>query len=185
MIVLLDMDGVLADFTRHALKILGHNDEQIVGHLDNWHTRDHSIVDQLGITHGHFWGMMNAVPDFWLEIPIFDHAKRLVRELRKENQVYICSAPNSDDACSTYKLKWLRKHKLGFNRDFVFTPQKWLLAGPGKILIDDSTKNIQLFNDHGGHGLMFPQPWNTSSHIVGDKVDYVMAQIEEIKASVE
>jgi hypothetical protein len=38
---------------------------------------------------------------------------------------------------------------------------KHLLAGPGRLLIDDHPGNCHDWNESGGVSILFPRPWNT------------------------
>ena len=58
-------------------------------------------------------------------------------------------------------------------RRYALTPQKHLLAGPNRILIDDNDRNIEAFRAAGGIGILFPQPWNANHESQTNKTAYV------------
>jgi len=150
--ILLDMDGVLANFFKQACK---------------YHDRPYSpkeitrynISELWGLSDDEFWEPMQGY-DFWANIEMYVYAPRFLRELRKIAPVTICTAPSRDKYCISGKLHWLEKY-LGIHTcDVVFANKKWLLANDENILIDDSQAKVDKFSSHGGCGIIFPQPWN-------------------------
>jgi hypothetical protein len=61
------------------------------------------------------------------------------------------------------KNSWIR---IMFGPDIKvsYTSEKHLLAGPGRLLIDDSPRNCERFAMFGGAALLFPRPWNAHYH---------------------
>lgn len=150
--ILLDMDGVLADFIQQACK--SHDRPYIPEQINNY-----NISEIWGLTDDEFWAPMHGYK-FWPEIEMYDYAPKFLKELRKIAPVTICTAPSRDKYCISGKLHWLES-KLGIPTcDVVFANKKWLLANDRNILIDDSDAKIEKFQQHGGTGIIFPQPWN-------------------------
>lgn len=180
MLIFLDMDGVIADFNAHSMKLCGLSDDQIQWHYNNWRERDHDTAKQIGVSNTQFWSMVNKDRSFWETIPVYDYAHELVSALRKMGKVIICTAPNSDPECLAGKSKWLINNKFKFGGDVVITKYKYLLAGPDRVLIDDSDEKIIDFVEYGGKGVLFPQPWN-SGYVDSDKnrVQYVLEKLGE------
>ena len=63
--------------------------------------------------------------------------------------------------------------------DFMIGTQKYLLAKPDVVLIDDQHKNIDLFREHGGQAILFPQPWN-ENYAITDRIGYVKSELEKM-----
>jgi 5'(3')-deoxyribonucleotidase len=158
MIVFLDMDGVIANWTKQVAKVLNINYDKMIS---SWTPGLYDTASQLGISDGWMWQNIDAYEQFWEEIEIYDYAQKLVKYLKKNHELHICSSPSRHKNSMAGKSVWLSKHKLGFGRNFIFTPQKHLLAAPGRVLIDDLDKNIDKFNEHKGHGFLWSQPWNS------------------------
>jgi len=61
---------------------------------------------------------------------------------------------------------------------------KHLLARPGRVLIDDSQANVEKFTQAGGHGIIYPQQWNTlhATAAQGDEISYVAGRLEDGKS---
>lgn len=150
--ILLDMDGVLADFMRQACKY--HDRQYIPEQITNY-----NFYEMWGLTDDEFWKPMQGY-DFWAKIEMYDYAPKFLKELREIAPVTICTAPIRDKYCISGKLHWLESNLQIPTCDVVFANKKWLLANDRNILIDDSQAKIDKFHEHGGTGIIFPQPWN-------------------------
>lgn len=153
-IILLDVDGVLADFVGAALK--AHGRDGPVSRYDFW--------QDWGITADTFWEPLRG-RDFWRTIRPYPWAKVLLAELRKLGTVYIATAPNRDPECIAAKLWWLKRHLNVLSDDVMCGKHKWLMASPSTILIDDGEHNVSAFVAAGGKAILFPQPYN-ANHLV-------------------
>jgi hypothetical protein len=118
-----------------------------------------------------FWGPMGF--DFWADLPktkfcdpIVDKAVELVG---LEN-VAICTSPTQTRGSIEGKIEWAKRNlpHLMKNRQFVVTPRKQFAAGPYRILVDDRDENIDDFKYAGGHGILFPAPWNKNRYYSED-----------------
>lgn len=153
MIVLLDMDGVLANFVGQVIRTLKLDVEH-----SEWKSWAHH--NTLGISESQFW-QATQEEGFWLDIDPYPWAHDLMDRLRKHFWVIIASSPSLDPRCSMEKKQWIRKHFPDFlMEDVVLTNHKSLMAVPGRILIDDSQRNVTDFAMEGGRGILFPAPWN-------------------------
>lgn len=163
--IYLDMDGVIADFVSPSLVAafipLTHDKVTRWGYYDDY------------MTSLEFWRRINRTADFWFNITPYEWAKSLVMFCKSVAPVYFCSSPVVSNHCASQKLEWLLAH--GFMSDgednFVLTPHKEQLAGPGRVLIDDGTHQIAKFVKAGGHGILFPQPWNEYAGLMLDSDD--------------
>lgn len=174
--IFLDMDGVIADWNRQFCIISKIDNDEII---KNWPAGVTEINDVLGITKSQMWGRVGANKDFWLDIPVFPYAHELVDYLRGRYEVRICTSPSSDPQCVADKLKWLAKNKFKFGKKYHINPEKWPLAGPGRMLIDDMDKNIDKWANPpeswaiGGETFLFPQVWNSAGGYRGDVMSLV------------
>lgn len=167
--ILLDMDGVLVDFSGAACALHGKPGTEILS-WDMW--------NYLGLeTEDDFWGKIDAVGvDFWTGLnkyPWFDQLFALLSGYPWT----IATTPSKDPTSAYGKRVWLGQQ---FGRDFtnyMLGKQKHLLAKPGVLLIDDSDKNIRLFREAGGKAILFPQPWNHNRSLTGDRIEYVRSQL--------
>lgn len=157
--IYLDMDGVIADWDRSAEELLG------------------QPIDS--VSKSQLWKRIDAEGfKFWADLKPFPYAEKFVNELRRIDEVVICSSPSLDVKSVSGKLRWLQKFFGSRNfRNYVFTPQKHLLGKDGNILIDDREKHVEGFNQNGGFGILFPRPYNRNKKYADDPVNYVIDQL--------
>lgn len=178
--ILLDMDGVLADF--HSAALRGHKFTLIDG---RWPEYGKDLAYILGIAeHGatkyntaqqeRIWAPILTVSDFWLTLPKFRWTEALIRICQTFSEdVQICSSPasswNGED--KKQKLQWLAKHRIDL--PVTFESEKVRLAEPGVVLIDDWEKQVVPFQIARGHAILFPQPWNGNHALSDYPLDHV------------
>ena len=171
-VILLDMDGVIANFVRHSLVandlLLRHDD---CTQYDYWKLA--------GISGNQFWKRIDSTPRFWETIPPYPWFLEL-KKIVSQFDFHICTSPSKSPDCFSGKADWIQAY---FGREFrniVLTPQKHLLAKSNHILIDDSQQKYEKFVDAGGHAILFPQPWNSNSHLTDDRIAFVRDQLDAI-----
>ena len=169
-ITFLDLDGVLANFVDGALKELGITENYTVGpgyNIEEW--------EGVNLTTRQFWSVVDKTNEkFWLDLEPYPWTFELF-DLCKEysDEVYFLTSPARNPYCSAGKMQWIIKHFPKMRRNTILTPQKHLLAGPNRFLIDDSEHKVDPFTDHGGTGILFPQPWNRLASCGQSKVEYI------------
>lgn len=103
--------------------------------------------------------------DFWATIPLMNNALGLMQKVIDTDfvdKVYILTNPSGLVNASSGKVAWVKR----FLRDFSckkFNPEvdvilcrdKWLLAGPNRILVDDLEINCSLFLRSGGKAIQY------------------------------
>ena len=174
---MLDMDGVVADWTGHTCKLFGQKPEDV---LKRWNPGDFDIEPALGVTSEELWNKIDAAgQEWWSSIPEFPWAKDLYEYCNSMADVVFLSTPSNDPASLDGKVEWLQRFT-GNNkfRNYILTPQKHKCASPDHILVDDSDKNIIKFTLAGGKGIVFPQTCN-SMHWHKDQVGYVMKTLRD------
>lgn len=178
--IFIDMDGVVADFTKAALAL--HSIEE-----DPWTKKDnlgvYSMEKLLNISTNDFWKKIDkATCSFWRNLPLTEDAESLMAIIRnsfEEDKIFFLSSPAMDPSCYKGKVEWIRKHYPKFERRLILTSHKYLLAREDRILIDDADKNINLWIAAGGKGIIVPRPWN-SAYAASDKsVNIVLEQVIE------
>jgi len=158
--ILLDQDGVLADFLSGAIKVLNRaygrdiTLEQYSKEFGKWGTYDY-----YGITVEQFWEPIDDEFNFWMNLEPMPWATKLYTALAAIGDVTIVTMPGADPDCGRQKLQWLDYH-LGIKHDEVFLgARKYLMAGNG-VLIDDYHKNTDAFIENGGQAILIPSTWN-------------------------
>lgn len=148
--IFLDMDGVLCNFVQASLDV--HNRTEKHDEIDTW-----SYFEKWGMTVEQFWRKCSGV-QFWERLKEYPWAEDLVCTASHLAEHYFLTAPTSTrrGECIIGKEKWL----LADAFRMIPTEHKHLLAAPGRVLVDDSEKNIEQWIKHGGSGLGLKQPWN-------------------------
>jgi 5'(3')-deoxyribonucleotidase len=170
--IFVDLDEVLADFTKAALEIHGWTREQ----LDATRPRGvWDITSTLRLTTEEFWQPIHEAGEpFWTTIDLLPWATQLMDFIYEYGlDWYVITTPSEHLSSYTGKMKWLsRVFDSHINRCFI-NPNKHLLAKPGAILIDDKEENVRKFIAAGGDGIIFPSLGNSLHRLADDPVPYV------------
>jgi len=175
------MDGVCTNFITSCIKANGLDISSVMAKWKSEHRGQFSAFTALGIKNSEFWANIDSVGEtYWSEMDAYPWFVELYEKLSELGKVYFLTSPSQNPNSLSGKLKWLQKqfHK-GF-KDYVITPNKELLASENSYLIDDYPVNIEKFNIAGGHGILFPQFWNSVDD-VEDKVAYIISAIGVFK----
>ena len=150
--IILDVDGVLADFFGAALR--AHGSEHLA---DNWPAGHWEMMDVMGLGHNAFWEPLDNFA-FWDSCQLYPGAQDFVNSLGALGDVYFATIPSTSAESTAAKVRWLHRH-FPDHTGMVGKP-KWLLAHPEHLLIDDSDKNCDEFAHHGGMVWQYPRRWN-------------------------
>ncbi len=150
-LVLVDMDGVLSDFSAAACELFD-KPKPIAKHVNL------PLHEAIGIPVGLLWARIEkAGRSFWENMPETDFARPLIELLRAQNIPWvIASSPTLSPASASGKMLWIHKRFGKRFRDFAITPRKELLAGPERVLIDDTHKHVNAFLAAGGKAILVP-----------------------------
>ena len=204
--ILQDVDGLLANFHESAIRAhlhkgplkLSHgtyrdpNDSFLIASNQYW-PRGKSLMKYLGITNlDDFWQPIDRDPLFWRGISPYPWYKQLTDKLQNYcHTLMLCTSPSNHHHSWGGKALWLKLHNLDHlpcimmngasNGTSSGTPiGKWMLAAPGRLLIDDFEKQTDPFINAGGQAILFPQPWNRAHQFCNDPVNYTISQLERI-----
>lgn len=172
--VLLDLDGVLVQWSEQVCLLF--NQPGLI--RPTW-----DVEDWLGISSEEMWAKIDAQgADWWRSLPPYTWNTGLL-SLVTSYPFTIATCPSKHVSSVAGKFLWIHdRFGEGFTK-FMLGKDKWLMAKPGTVLIDDSDKNCQLFEEAGGHAIVFPQPWNSRRAIAdaGLRLAYVRERLTEIK----
>ncbi len=169
----LDMDGVLTDFTTGLMEALH---IPYAYHAYPFEMNVWDFFPEIFARHGKTFDDCNDVctHEFWAKLPwMHDGQKILNTVLSKFNNddVYLLTAPMPNLGSPSGKWEWIERNIPEFKKRTIITNvDKGLLAGPGRVLIDDKNENIDAFWAAGGHGILCPRPWNKRYPWVKDKI---------------
>jgi 5'(3')-deoxyribonucleotidase len=175
--VLLDMDGVLADFVGGCAK--AHKRESPYAHGMGRGVWD--MAQLWKISDEEFWAPTNS-RDFWLGLEKTAEADAFVEAANKlvgvEN-VAILSSPSDFEGCVGAKREWLNRHFPQFDngKRMIFAYSKGFIAGPHRLLVDDRDKNIVEFRKAGGMAILVPRHWNRGHVVAHRAAEIVLADL--------
>lgn len=178
--ILLDVDGVLLDFVGHAMELMNSamgkeftfehlKDEPCLARLYGFHSR------------GEFFQFLGTkFPHFWFEIPKLPWAMDLLDLLLSYNHygVMICTSPQADPNSWAGKCHQLRMMGINWTQ-IVMCHNKYLLAKPDVLLIDDYEYNVSKFREHGGLAVQVPSNWNLPKTTLDDIVNVINSEIRK------
>lgn len=162
--IFVDLDGVLADTVGQIAKHCGKEPEEFKAYWARNHPGVYEPHVVLDMDRDELWkSIAEAGSEFWSTIPALTTADSLwYMALRHgpPRSVDILSHPQPNSGCYFGKLRWLFEMFGDEFSRFFFHREKHLLAGPGRVLIDDCDANCQSWVKNGGSAITFPQPWN-------------------------
>ncbi|MHC4297930.1 MAG: hypothetical protein ACYS7Y_11555 [Planctomycetota bacterium] len=167
--ILLDVDDVLNQFTMFSLKLAGCD----VDPMDNSQFPTevgYDVTAACNLLHPSFrrwtpvdyWAMMPK--SAWSHTPKSPECDWIIdtcADLVGEENVFLCTSATNNPECLAGKLMWIQRElPKWLHRQYCITPNKYLLAAPDAILIDDSLKNCEQFQENTGRVFLVPKPWN-------------------------
>lgn len=167
-VILLDMDGVIADFVGAIFKAHGQ-----LPNYGTWPPGEYDCSKVLGISKSDLWRTADKDPDFWRNMPVLENGFKLYEALKTTREIFIATSPSLDPNCAAGKVEWLQKY-FGRNfRNYIITPHKYLMAEAG-ILIDDDDERCEKFRRAGGTAIVYPQPWNSKHEYTDCQLEYTL-----------
>lgn len=139
--VLLDVDGVLADFIGGILPIIHSVTDRLVTHDD---IDQFDFCKALSLSDEHAAQIKKRIGTehrIAASLPVCDGAKDGVRRLQEIADVYIVTSPwNSHETWTFDREAWLKKHFGILGGNVIHTSAKHLISGD--FLVDDKTSTL-------------------------------------------
>lgn len=172
--VYLDMDGVLVNFVQGALK--AHNKPASCLVPGQW------FIDRcMGLSLEDFWLKCRG-QTFWASLEAMPDADEILRLcMQLDCSQWLLSSPSDDPRCYSGKYTWLCRNLPSMKSVSIFARDKAGVAGPGRLLIDDSEANCQTWQLLGGEAILLPRPWNKMHHLAHGAVEYLEERLREYK----
>jgi len=152
-VALLDVDGVVADFTGHLLKLVG--SVLTTEDVNVW-----QVLDLLSSSEKKQANKILNEPDFWISQPVLDGAREGVAKLGEHFDIYWATSPwigciGWDDA----RRGWLKKHFDVEHDRVAILSCKHICAAD--LFIDDRDTNIEKWSARNkGSAFLFDAPYN-------------------------
>ena len=172
---ILDVDGVLVDFVTGMIRSHGLDIEH-----DQWD--DWNYHEKIGKTFDELYEP-TVVDGWWENLPLYSWANDLYSMVvRHASDVVIATTPHCSPKCPSEKVRALHKHGFLDTKSvrYQIGSPKCLMAKSGYVLIDDSQSNYDNFTNKGGRAILFPQPWNKNSHLIGDRLGYLKHELSKL-----
>jgi 5'(3')-deoxyribonucleotidase len=169
--ILLDMDGVIADFHQGVCDLYGVNLKASQLPLPWEYAVEKNIEDLLGmrVSSDMMWDMINAATEakgFWLNLRPYPWMQKLLNLLTTiDCEIVVSSSPGLHPLAHSQKVEWLYKHTNIRKGNVMLGKHKHLMAKKNTFLIDDCDGNISKFTGHGGHAFLWPQNWNQRAYM--------------------
>jgi 5'(3')-deoxyribonucleotidase len=163
--ILVDCDGVLADFVQGMFNVI----DELYGltftedQLTDWNfhslnlgkERERSVWERVG--HAGFAQALHP----------YDGAGEALEQLRVHHDVYVVSSPFWGPTFCYDRAQWLlQRGMIPSTRKLVLAESKYVVAGD--VLIDDRESNIQEWLEHNPNGYGFL--WSRSYNVNAEKV---------------
>lgn len=185
-VLLLDMDGPLADFDRHVWEVIVEPNgiEMNISGLDD-PNRKRFLTDNC-VHQRDAAFMRKAINDdeWWFDsLPVTDGAIDGTRGLYDYFDVWVCTKPlEANDGCRDGKAAWLRQYLPELEAKMIIAPDKSLVHGA--ILLDDAPKPEWL-DRATWNPVVFPSIFNGAGSEWeqlpfwkwGDDIDWLLAEV--------
>ena len=163
----IDMDGVIVDFVEGVRRWY---------ECDDWNPTQWDIdFELLGTTRDEFWESLNN-NSFWLGCPYHKEAMSLIKIFNgyDPNWCILSSAPMAN--CFAGKALWIQKNLPDIynqGRFYLCRRNKYFLAHPEAVLVDDHEGNYNEWVKYGGKAILVPRPWNYLKYLEPYLVEYI------------
>ena len=167
--IILDLDGVLVNFYHAAMRSWGLSPNLVDYDVScGWdiikamNVQRTAMGAKARITGNMFWGGFDK--EFWATLPWYDHARTFLAGLERlvgQENITLCTSAAYDSDCAGGKVEWINTHMKNYRRQYFIGCQKFRLANPNAILIDDADHNVRAFRAAGGSCVLVPRPWNS------------------------
>lgn len=161
-VILLDVDGVLANFSKSFLAVANEVCGTEVKFDD---ITDYNIYSFFPADKKQEVKARISEEGFCSSIEVLPGAQEAVEELKKIANVYTLSAPVDSKTWVYERDLWLRNNFGISHHNQIFTHSKHLVFG--HVLIEDSFDNVAVwarFNPGGKLGLLWETPYNKNSN---------------------
>ena len=169
--VVLDIDGVMADFRRGICEIFHREPGPGWTFWESWEGVTTDDIDK------------KCTLPFWSNLHWTHDGREIEEAVRMKfgsASIYLLTTPMPNSGSWSGKARWVNKHLSLYNKRLIVTPApKSLLAGPDTLLIDDKDENIAEFVAAGGQGILVPRPWNELHGWADETLQMVKNSLED------
>lgn len=184
----LDLDSTLVDFIGGCARLVGAPPDARL-QPRSWH----DVAPVLGLEDHALWARIRAAgPRFWADLDWLPWGRALLSLCQRHAAKFgcplllvtsPCRGPAVDyhwrmsDDCVAGKAQWVNRNAPDMSKNLVLVHDKWRLAAPGVVLIDDAPHNVEHYRAAGADAYQIPSPWDGSSDYTDRHVWAWMAQL--------
>jgi len=186
--IYLDMDGVIVDFVGAALSLYKVPRESRK-YVKGWDGIPGVVSEHHGVEleDSQMWeDIAEAGSAFWRDIEWMPWGRELYEMCCSTAPTVLMTTPTGAPSAAG-KMQWVEDH-IGptGGKDKIrlsMTNCKHHFARDTSVLIDDNTINCKMFQEYGGHAMLFPAPWNAHGIVPSHSfaLNYVKEFLEEWK----
>lgn len=154
--IYVDMDGVLKDFITASLLTHGRTDLA----SDKSFPPIYNYWSEMGLSGEEFWKPIAAGgAEWWATLKMYPWAEELMQIVGEVDPNWRFCTRCAAGGSASGKIDWLgSKHK--GRVAYLTNGTKRDLAGPRRVLIDDSEENCREWMEDGGYPILFPASSN-------------------------
>lgn len=186
--VMLDVDGVLADYTSSVVAWVNAKCDTAytVKDVTGW-----DILKALNVPESvqqQFWDEITTAPDWCYNLKPYPWAKTLVQVLGSHpnvGELTICTSPMSGKHWAGERLQWLYDYlRIPLTR--VVLASNKAKHVQGDVLVDDSPKHVNAWaSQPGRHSILWRMPWNQDEELQpnvysANNLDMLCEQLESL-----
>lgn len=172
--IYLDLDGPMVDWDGGVFELYGKPRLYPTKYNER-------VADLLGVSKSEIWEKIRKAGEkWWVNLKPQPWAQSFYDELNSIDEVRILSSPSHIAEGSSGKVKWMQNFFGGNFRSYILTSLKDSAAKPGAVLIDDMDENIDIFNQAGGIGIIFPRMWNRAWKDTDNAISVVLENLSKI-----
>lgn len=164
--LLLDVDGIVADFVGAAVKVMSEKSGRRISSDDVVHWEVTSVLDDHAVREACKEEFNKA--GFCSAFEVYDGAQAAVRRLQELTELFFVTAPmRSSPTWMPERVSWLERHFAVDHRHVVFASKKHIISGD--FMVDDAPGNIApwLASNPGSVGLLWDRPYNRGPDAAG------------------
>ena len=178
--VFIDLDGVMVDWLNGIRKSLKLPESFYAKYMDEPHLLSRQDVDDLFGGREAFEKVQRSRNrEFWLNLELFPWAEELLAKMAINFPIAFLTSPGACPVSAQAKIEWR-------DCNFPTTPimicrDKYLAAGPGKVLIDDEEGQLRRFKEAGGLALEWPNQFKLACLSEGEVSKLINGMVKWIK----
>ncbi len=173
--VLVDVDGVLADFVGGVCARVNETIPKIVHQFKPTDFKEWDIGKLLPS----YWKGIVSKPGFCYNLEPYPDAKEGMKALLDSGaKIVVVTSPWHSETWISERIEWLALHMKISRQDVIFAEGKHKALIKGDFLIEDSLENAQAWNrNQSGYAHLVNRPWNQDTTLL-ERVDSFSHAVE-------